>query len=373
MNRLVLIGNGFDLAHGLRTSYSDFILWYGHEWGERLLHGHDKSESDELFTFELNDKIDISRWCHVWGYYYQRSNPLEPWNPTEVFLKAVEDRQLCDFKIESQLLKRIWAQLSLGWVDIENVYYSLLTEEKMEYNKGFIKPDYKTLNHHLDIIKDRLIEYLKLESEKGKNAIDDIANKIHRPIREREMSVTYKGSFYENQCFDTDPSAIMLLNFNYTSTPELYMSDSSKLSINYIHGKLEDPQSVIFGYGDELDSRYKVLQNLNNNEPLRHIKSIRYLESDNYRKMLEFIESGPFQICIMGHSCGRSDRTLLNTLFEHRNCVSIKPYYYIKDGKDNYLDLAMNISRNFTDMKLMRDRVVNKEYCEPLTGESSNV
>lgn len=28
MNRLVLIGNGFDLAHDLKTSYADFIHWY---------------------------------------------------------------------------------------------------------------------------------------------------------------------------------------------------------------------------------------------------------------------------------------------------------------------------------------------------------
>jgi len=28
MNRLILLGNGFDLAHGLATSYKDFILWY---------------------------------------------------------------------------------------------------------------------------------------------------------------------------------------------------------------------------------------------------------------------------------------------------------------------------------------------------------
>jgi hypothetical protein len=27
MNKLILIGNGFDLAHGLKTSYSDFMLW----------------------------------------------------------------------------------------------------------------------------------------------------------------------------------------------------------------------------------------------------------------------------------------------------------------------------------------------------------
>ncbi len=28
MNKLVLIGNGFDLAHGLKTRYTDFLLWY---------------------------------------------------------------------------------------------------------------------------------------------------------------------------------------------------------------------------------------------------------------------------------------------------------------------------------------------------------
>ena len=37
MNRIVFIGNGFDLAHGLKTSYADFINWYWEEWGKRLM------------------------------------------------------------------------------------------------------------------------------------------------------------------------------------------------------------------------------------------------------------------------------------------------------------------------------------------------
>jgi hypothetical protein len=28
MNRLILIGNGFDLAHELKTDYNSFIIWY---------------------------------------------------------------------------------------------------------------------------------------------------------------------------------------------------------------------------------------------------------------------------------------------------------------------------------------------------------
>ena len=88
---------------------------------------------------------------------------------------------------------------------------------------------------------------------------------------------------------------------------------------------------------------------------------------DKTINVLTFIESAPYQIYIMGHSCGTSDRTLLNTLFEHRNCVSIKPYYLQKDnGEDNYMEIVQNISRNFSDAQKMRDRVVNKQFCQPL-------
>lgn len=150
----------------------------------------------------------------------------------------------------------------------------------------------------------------------------------------------------------------------------MYQKSADIFSQIHIHGTLHNSAGMIFGYGDEFDDKYRRLQALNNNECLANIKTIRYQESDNYRKVLQFIDSAPFQVCIMGHSCGNSDRTLLNTIFEHKNCISIKPYYYMKDdGTDSYIEIIQNISRNFKDMKLMRDRVVNKLYCEKLTGE----
>ncbi len=166
------------------------------------------------------------------------------------------------------------------------------------------------------------------------------------------------------------PNQILFLNFNYTSTADLYIPEGSDFKVNHIHGELgNDKNPIIFGYGDELDDDYKEISKLNDNDYLKNIKSIRYLETDNYRKLLSFIDSAPFQIYIMGHSCGNSDRTLLNTLFEHKNCVSIKPFYHQReDGSDNYIEIIQNISRNFNDMRLMRDRVVNKTYCRPLVG-----
>lgn len=114
-------------------------------------------------------------------------------------------------------------------------------------------------------------------------------------------------------------------------------------------------------------SLIKSIEKLQDNDFLEDIKSIRYHETENYRRLLNFIESEPYQVLVMGHSCGNSDRTLLNTLFEHRNCISIKVYYHQReDGTDNYSDLIRNLSRNFNDKAAMRDTIVNKKMCSPL-------
>lgn len=364
MNRLVLIGNGFDIAHGLKTSYADFINRYWEEWGRRLMTSGKKSESDEFCHFILNNELGLGAWYLVRDWYFQNIN-LDAKSFIE---RAKTDRTLCEFLYNHDFFDRINKSIETKrWVDIEVEYYKLLLETlEVKTNKKVWFPP-KALNDDLDSLKNKLIDYLKLESKSNAATIEDIREKIYRPIKEDEIAVANKKLFEAEE--DHTPTNIMLLNFNYTPTPEHYMEGHSNITINYIHGRLDDPQSVIFGYGDELDENYKRLKEHNDSECMRHVKSIRYLEHDNYRHILEFIESDPFQVVIMGHSCGNSDRTLLNTIFEHPNCVSIKPYYYQKDeGSDNYNELVMNISRNFTDMKLMRDRVVNKEYTEPLTN-----
>ncbi|MDZ7778214.1 MAG: hypothetical protein U5L09_22640 [Bacteroidales bacterium] len=66
----------------------------------------------------------------------------------------------------------------------------------------------------------------------------------------------------------------------------------------------KDKQPIIFGFGDEIDEKYKEIENLNDNQYLENIKSIKYLETDNYKRLLEYINSDSYQVLIMGHSCG---------------------------------------------------------------------
>ncbi len=301
-------------------------------------------------------------WFNTWVYRLQL--PLSLDRDIDVLTIAKQNRELCDFTIKSPFFKKICEEVERkNWVDIENVYY--------EFLKKSDNP--KQLNDDLDFIKEKLVEYLSSLPEPTLNP--NVKNQILEPIVENDIAIGSMDEYFRMRVKDPSlsPKNILLLNFNYTNTADLYVPTANNFSVNHIHGELSNPKSVIFGYGDEHDDEYQPLMKKNDNEYLRHIKSFRYLEAANYRKMLSFIEMDAYQVCIMGHSCGISDRTLLKKLFEHKNCVSIKPYYHQKDAEtDDYWDIVCNIARNISDPSLMRDRVVIKEHCEPLGQLSQN-
>lgn len=351
MNRLIIIGNGFDLAHGLKTSYKDFINWYWEQRLTALLTTKSEVSYDCLCKLKLNVGLSWSNFLninHDWsiGHGTGEKNGLK-------MIEAMKNNRNQISIIPEPFFENITKSIETkGWVDIENEYYQLL---KKNYNKI---DKCKELNGLLNFLQDKLVEYLSTLDNVKKN--DAIYNILNEKFYLDDFCVSVKS------IEDDYPSNIAILNFNYTNTVENYDNGRNTLIYN-IHGLLDKPEGIIFGYGDELDKNYQDIRDMNENELLRYMKNVKYLEANNYKIMLQFIETESFQVYIMGHSCGNSDRTLLNTIFEHRNCVSIKPFYYQKpDGTDNYLDIVQNISRNFTDMKLFRDKVVNKTRCIPL-------
>ena len=392
MNRIILIGNGFDLAHGYPTRYEDFINWY---WDKRVSSfcGNLTSVSEDCICSIKMTTINTFNCWNVFAYNLPRYfNKL---TGKEVIQSIENEPELYELTM-SPFFKSICESIETkGWVDIERAYYNHV---KICFN-ATNRSDNNTisieeLNHQLEYLRKLLIEYLK-SLQYYNQGNEYISNIIYGAFNPDDISVSSQDAYnthcenygtiipdgkdvevkFGNKRF-SNPCKILLLNFNYTpiaiaylliQIEELKYGGDIKAEINFIHGDITMPKTLIFGYGDELDDTYNSLLKIEENEYLRFIKSIKYLETDNYRKLLDFIESDSYQIYIMGHSCGNSDRTLLNTLFEHKNCASIKPYYYQKpDGSDNYIEIIQNICRNFTDMKLMRDRVVNKTFCEPL-------
>lgn len=375
MNRLIIIGNGFDIANGLKTSYKDFIDWYWNRRVDALVGNTTKVSEDCLCTLSIKENSGLSCW-DVFAYnnaYFKDVPGHKRCSGSDVIQHIKDNRTV--FKIDyspffDTILKSIETK---GWVDIENDYYRML---KLCIGNYKIDDIVSELNEQLSFLKDKLVEYLSsLEIINAKShlqeAMIDYFNPADFSTEGRRKALDNIGldiNDVDKKCFNLEergkliPKRIMLLSFNYTRTARQYRNFN--FVYNYIHGELDTPENIIFGYGDELDKDYQNILDQNNNNLLKNIKSVKYLETNHYRQMLELMQSAPFQVFIMGHSCGNSDRTLLNTVFEHENCISIKPFYHRwEDGTDNYLELVQNISRNFTNMKLFRDRVVNKEQC----------
>lgn len=374
MNRLVLIGNGFDMAHGLKTSYMDFINWYWERRLNAMLTEHSAVSEDYLCKLEIKNTKDCAYWSNFFVFHSLRDLITREWKypPFEIISAFKENTD--DFSVTySQFFESILQSIETrGWVDIEYDYYQLLKKCTENPTSGY---SVKELNEQLAFLQEQLVEYLR--SIGTNHYIKELHDGMIEFFDPADFSTEGRKKALENIGLDIKsfeevdnpdernkliPEHIMLLSFNYTATAKNY--NNFNLEHNFIHGDLEHPKNIIFGYGDELDKDYKDILDRNDNELLKNNKSSRYLLTRHYHIMLEFLMSAPFQVMIMGHSCGNSDRTLLNTVFEHENCVSIKPFYHKwDDGSDNYLELVQNISRNFTNMKLFRDRVVNKEQC----------
>jgi len=414
MNRIIVIGNGFDLAHGLPTSYRNFLDDY---WERTIKDINKTSSGNDFENKEVKLKISL---------FFKK---LVTYNDLQEFLTK---KSVSNF-FKNRFLEIITQKNYKNWVDIENEYYQLLLNNSLPDSKPATKYEIDNLNRDFNRVKELLVEYLTRiqENNISKDLVTkSICDKIYAPINlidltqsainqivdiefnhfkkidsiswgdlnDRDSALRTHIRAYNsgyNLNIDDDRlkvkqefkrllkskdstkyfkllKQISFLNFNYTQTVNYYQSEYFQYSdhrpdVIHIHGELNDKYNpIIFGYGDEIDEKYKTIENLNANQYLENIKSMKYSETSNYRRMMDFIESDLYQVFILGHSCGISDRTLLNTLFEHENCGSIKQFYYQRDNGDDYNDKVMNISRNFNDKRVMRERVVNKTFCEPL-------
>ena len=60
MNRLVIIGNGFDLAHKMKTSYKDFILDFLKESLQKLTEENPELRRIQVGRFVFYEEILMS-------------------------------------------------------------------------------------------------------------------------------------------------------------------------------------------------------------------------------------------------------------------------------------------------------------------------
>ncbi|WP_082113273.1 AbiH family protein [Kordia jejudonensis] len=354
MNRLVLLGNGFDLAHGLPTRYEDFMLQYLKDVFKKK---HDASgliyvKREYIYRFDSKSE-------HAWGKGIDDAT-----NINELLKHLYSNNKIVTYNIKSNFLSGLLNNLDKNnWVDIESEYYRLLKICYRSPNSHKIAQ----LNKDFETLKSILESYLKKEVEE---------TYYFKPSKEfLNIFLTKKKDIPETSAFSVPnayPEKTLFLNFNYTTLLEDYLIEPEVIhhlrdhEVNYIHGELESAENpIIFGFGDEMDKSYQEIEELNNNAYFEHIKSFQYLKTSNYQDLIRFLDGSVegYEIYIIGHSCGLSDRTLLNHVFEHDHCKSIKIFYH--NGIKGYTNTVYEISRHFNDKASMRTKIVPFEKSIP--------
>lgn len=375
MNRIVIIGNGFDLAHGLPSRYEDFLLSLINKSVLDLKNLKLTSEIyQNLFILNRNphknelevDKFDSIEEIKNNSFIIKSPNYSFTYNHYKTETINWTSKDLFSLQFNSKLFHDLFE--NKNWTDVEKTYFDLLLQILKKHKEEIsTSNDLKKLNSDFEEIKRLFIEYIKIVTLKKRKFSTNLSYSFNKCL--------FKENIYDyihpigradqllKQFKNQESEKIIIVNFNYTDIIETYVNSSyssNNLEIINIHGKIDKPESVIFGYGDEMTGYYKQLENLDDENVLKHFKSHYYHANNSYAKLLYEVENHEFDVMVFGHSLGLSDRLLLNTIFENSNCIAIHLFH---SGSENHFKKRIALSRHFDNKKEFRKKLVEKlEY-----------
>ncbi|MBE7647928.1 AbiH family protein [Tenacibaculum finnmarkense] len=359
-NLIVIIGNGFDLAHGLKTSYNDFANYYLEEIVINELFELQESSVSPIISENFIEKLNNSiKYSHISSISSEDS--LE--NKLKFVISCIQkdDKNYLNKKREvlplseilSEILKntflvKLYSDSFENWFDIEQAYYDeLLNIFHDKYNdedQPLFVERIDALNLDFQEIKEALKKYLK--------------DKI-KPTRNTSVSNSFENHFI-------DRKNVSFINFNYTNTIERYTNSSLGRNNIHIHNSLSE--DIIFGYGDDTDEMYQKMKARKNNSFLKYFKTFDYLKSKNYRKVLnQLAVFEKYDVLVIGHSLGGTDKTILKTILDTDSCENIE---LLKRSdleteqlkEDNLFELYANLARIFDSEASLREKVIPFEW-----------
>lgn len=349
MNKLVLIGNGFDIAHGLPTTYINYLDSIKNSIVQKI----------QLSSSSYRHEI-IGQPCKRGRSFIHKLDEIkeeDPWLGAEINQKThvIELKPNPHATENSIYYKSLILEHNLNgyWSDLESHYFKTINK-----NSGK-KSAILTINKEFEHLKSLLFSYLKNEVE------DKIGNSETYTFSENHSIFQMLENGHNSYEFDKH----FFINFNYTSKilnqyafwlRQTKGKEKVPQPIN-IHGDLVNPSNpIIFGYGDDNSEEYRGLQDLKENSLLKNFKTFQYLRSSRYKQVLSLLESDKeIYVQIIGHSCDMTDKALLRTIFQHPNVKFIEATFHESEGR--YFEKLYNISRIFDDTSLMREKLIPLE------------
>ena len=377
MHRLVLIGNGFDLAHQLPTSYREFF---------------------EYLTEEiLKDSYGSAFFAGISDFFYRINN--EKKSEEIIGIKRNPNGKISlAGKPNSRFLNKVFTDYGNSiWSDLENEYFdavdTIIQKFKQARARYIGKPprgtydgvvkDILQVNEELASLKDELVRYLiKIEGDRShefrKESIQEIFTNRQPPILSGQ-GISFNSTTYLNFNY-TSSLLIKLVDSAQTFVESQYIQEIARIRIrDYeskiipIHGLLSESDKVIFGYGDESSESYKFLEELGDKRVLSNFKTWLYVRSSNYHKLLNTLaDNEAIYVQVIGHSCSLCDKALLRTIFRHESVKHIELCFH-GDGTEEFDNKFYNVMRIMDDNVMLREKVVSLEKTQNTDGHTQHL
>jgi hypothetical protein len=341
--KFLVIGNGFDLAHGLKTTYRDFLSFCESTLAE-------KSQKHESFYYYLNKNLWLS-------HFILRSNDIgSTW---------------IDF--EEEILRAIWRLSQLGARGNVNyprmfIYECNETNTTIRYQRkrtstqtifsdktgnlsSIHECSVEPLEKDKKIWSDRFEEmqrtsksYCQFNGENNNSeAVANFAyDELRRFVRALEyyLDIVNKTTPLTMYAMREEIRPKSILSFNYTNTFERLYPFSAQNAV-YIHGKantMNIHSNIVLGTRtfteyDKICKDFNIFAKYHQRQ--------RYDNTSVYQLVLNRLESYTNRrpwIGVVGHSLNSNDKHILHRIFTVNKWAEITVFYHNDDAKINLIN-----------------------------------
>lgn len=341
---ILVIGNGFDLAHGLKTTYKDFLL---------------ACQNDKL-----PDKFKEFCQTNVWLKHFLTRNV----NSNEEFGETWIDLEEEIFKVIEHINKVIFWNIDKQYYNCKSLnifkkgfyfdFFNIVNNlQDGRYHQDFGKQGYIICNPNLENHKiyfktsKGLINFLYDQLREFTYAFEHYLDKIVLSNLDTKSKYTLS---LQSGC-----KSLFVLSFNYTDTCERLYGKDFDIKPYYVHGKINcnnDTCKLVLG----THSFENKPQNKNPRSAIpyefnvfrKHNQRHKYGTIEAYQKLLdELPKSGQPIFHVIGHSLDETDKKILKHLFITNKNAIINIYYHDEEAQENYIN---NITEIIEEEEVMR-------------------
>lgn len=356
---ILIVGNGFDLAHGLPTKYIDFLKFIQVVLRIETFRGtiYEFTKQDESTNTYVYNQLHVDVQKYVYNVLSNDENKGK-----EVFMckrTPVIDEIICNAKnnIWIELFGKSDTLINDRWIDFETEISRFVQhfekiwnaiklgdklDERLDVEKVIKMFDKRALNIE-NITEQQFKEYKNRMLQDLNNLIRCLELYLEDCVRNIDIPILSPDIY--------DIKIDKVLSFNYSDTFErLYYCQNRFAEYDYIHGKSKidsiPPNNMVLGIDEYLsdDERNK---NVFSIEFKKYFQRIHKSTGCIYKNWIDQIERDKKEhhLYIFGHSLDITDKDILKKLITCPN-IKTKIFYYDSDLGMQIANLVKVLDQN---------------------------